>query len=61
MAVWATVEAGAEGAEAALFDRGIGVDMAADQAARQHAVGGDADAELPAERQDLVLDVAREQ
>ena len=35
--------------------------MAADQAARQHAVGGDADAKLAAGRQDLVLDAARDQ
>ena len=32
--------------------------VAADQAAGQHAVGGDADAELAAGRQDLVLDAA---
>jgi hypothetical protein len=35
--------------------------MSADQPARQHAIGGDADAELPASRQDLVLDAARDQ
>jgi hypothetical protein len=35
--------------------------MAADQPARQHAIGGDADAELAAGRQDAVLDAARDQ
>ena len=35
--------------------------VAADQATRQHAIGGDADAELAASRQDLFLDAARDQ
>ena len=35
--------------------------VAGEQAAGEHAVGGDADAELAAGRQDLVLDPAREQ
>ena len=35
--------------------------VAADQPAREHAVGGHADAELPARGQDLVLDAARDQ
>ena len=33
----------------------------ADQPARQHAIGGDADAELAAGRQDVALDAARDQ
>jgi hypothetical protein len=32
--------------------------MAADQATREYAVGGDADAQLARRRQDLVLDPA---
>ena len=35
--------------------------MPADQAARQHAIGGDADAEFTAGRQDCGLDAARDQ
>ena len=35
--------------------------VAADQPARQHAIGGDADAELAAGRQDVALDAARDQ
>ena len=35
--------------------------VAADQAARQHAIGGDADAELAAGGQDRLLDAARDQ
>ena len=35
--------------------------MAGDQPAREHAIGGDGDAEFAAGRQDLVLDHARDQ
>src|SRR5690606_10955593 len=55
------LEAGAVGAEVVGGEVAAGVPVAAEQAARQHAVGGDADAQAAGDRQDLGLDVARQQ
>jgi hypothetical protein len=46
---------------AEVVPRGALSGVAADEAARQHAVGGDADAELAHDRQDLLLDAAAEE
>src|SRR4051794_37439066 len=53
-------EAWAVGAEVA-GALGAGRPVAADEAAGEHAVGGDADAELPAGRKDLGLDAPADQ
>ena len=55
------LEAGGERAEVAPRQCALAAPVAAQQAPRQHSVGRDADAQLAADREDLVLDAPRQQ